>query len=264
MQAGEARAEEFKNRLPSAVREIVQRQVQTGIDVVNDGELSKRDGFSGYPRARLSGLVVREFEPGQGPKPHDVQGRDRREFPGFAAQGFPARFGGQPTFGGTAGPQGTGTRQVVMCVEPITYIGGGLCDMDIANLKAAVQGLDVEPYLPAVAPGTMEHWLNNDYYKTDEEFLFAIADVMHEEYKKIIDSGIVLQIDDPDLPDGWQMFPDMTVEDYRKYAELRVEALNHALRDLPAGPRPVPHLLGQPARAASGRYPARGLRSTSC
>jgi 5-methyltetrahydropteroyltriglutamate--homocysteine methyltransferase len=234
MQAGEARADEFKNRLPSAVREIVQRQVQTGIDVVNDGELSKRDGFSGYPRARLSGLVVREFGPGQGPKPHDVQGRDRREFPGFAAQGFPARFGGQPTFGGTAGPQGTGTRQVVMCVEPITYIGGDLCDMDIANLKAAVQGLDVEPYLPAVAPGTMEHWLNNDYYKTDEEFLFAIADAMGQEYKKIVDSGIALQIDDPDLPDGWQMFPDMTVADYRRYAELRVQALNHALRDLPA------------------------------
>jgi len=235
MQAGAARAEEFKNRLPSAVKEVVQLQVRTGIDVVNDGELSKRDGFSGYPRARLSGLVVRDFAPGEGPKPHDVQGRDRREFPGFAAQGFPARFGGQPTFGGTAGPEGRGNRQVVMCVEPVTYIGGDLCDMDISNLKAATLGLDVEPYLPAVAPGTMEHWLNNDYYKSDEEFLFAIADAMREEYKKIVDSGIALQIDDPDLPDGWQMFPDMTVDEYQRYANLRVEALNHALRGLPAG-----------------------------
>src|SRR5947209_2701515 len=132
MLAGDARADEFKNRLPSAVKEVVQRQVQTGIDVVNDGEYSKRDGFSAYPRARLSGLVVREFEPGKGPKPHDVQGRDRREFPGFAAQGFPARFGGQPS-GGVQSPQGPGSRQYVMCVEPIKYIGGELCDMDIRN-----------------------------------------------------------------------------------------------------------------------------------
>src|ERR1700730_14994657 len=152
MQAGDARVEEFKNRLPSGVKRGVQKQIQIGIDVVNDGELSKRDGFSGYPRARLSGLVVREFEPGQGPKAHDVQGRDRREFPGFAALGFPARQGGPPSGGGTAGPLGRGNRQVVMCVEPITYIGGELCDMDIKNLKAAAAGLDVEPYLPAVAP----------------------------------------------------------------------------------------------------------------
>jgi 5-methyltetrahydropteroyltriglutamate--homocysteine methyltransferase len=82
-------------------------------------------------------------------------------------------------------------------------------------------------------PGTIEHWLWNDHYKTDEEFLCAIAEVMREEYKLIVDSGLVLQLDDPDLPDGWQMYPAMSVADYRKYAQLRVEALNHALRDLP-------------------------------
>jgi 5-methyltetrahydropteroyltriglutamate--homocysteine methyltransferase len=233
MLAGDAGRDEFNRRLPSAVKEVVEKQAQIGIAIANDGELSKRDGFSGYPRARLSGLQIREFEPGAGPKPHDVQGRDRREFPGFAAQGFPARYGGEPTFGATAGQGGRGNRQVVMCVEPIRYIGGELCDMDIRNLKAAVEGLDVEPYLPAVAPGTMEHWLYNDHYASDEEFLNAIADAMREEYKKIVESGIVLQIDDPDLPDGWQMFPDMSVGEYRRYANLRVEALNHALRDLP-------------------------------
>jgi 5-methyltetrahydropteroyltriglutamate--homocysteine methyltransferase len=87
--------------------------------------------------------------------------------------------------------------------------------------------------LPAVAPGTIEHWLFNHYYKDDEALLFAIADAMHEEYKLITDSGLNVQIDDPDLPDGWQMFPHMTVGDYRKYATLRVEALNHALRGIP-------------------------------
>jgi 5-methyltetrahydropteroyltriglutamate--homocysteine methyltransferase len=239
MAAGPGRADEFKRRLPSAVKEVVQEQIDAGIDVVNDGELGKVGGFSSYPRARLSGLELREFQPGEGPRPYDVQGRDRRDFPGFAAAGFPARFGGQPsgfstgTTAGTVSPAGTRTRQMVFCTGPITYIGQDAAGEDIANLKAAVQGQDVEAYLPAVAPGTMEHWLRNEYYKTEEEFLYAIADAMSQEYKAIVDAGFVLQIDNPDLPDGWQMFPDMTVEEYHKYADLRIEALNHALRDLP-------------------------------
>jgi 5-methyltetrahydropteroyltriglutamate--homocysteine methyltransferase len=122
---------------------------------------------------------------------------------------------------------------MVFCTGPVKFIGQEAVAEDTRNLKAAVQGLDVEAYLPAVAPGTMEHWLRNEYYKTDEEFLYAIAEAMREEYKAIIEAGFVLQIDDPDLPDGWQMYPDMTVEEYRKYADLRVEALNHALRELP-------------------------------
>jgi 5-methyltetrahydropteroyltriglutamate--homocysteine methyltransferase len=104
---------------------------------------------------------------------------------------------------------------------------------DIARLKSAAERLDVELYLPGIAPGTVEHWLWNDYYASDEEFLFALADVMHEEFKAITDAGIILQVDDPDLPDGWQMFPDMTVPEYHRYAELRVEAINHAIRGLP-------------------------------
>jgi 5-methyltetrahydropteroyltriglutamate--homocysteine methyltransferase len=79
----------------------------------------------------------------------------------------------------------------------------------------------------------MEHWIYNEYYKTDEEFLYAIAEAMSEEYKAITDAGLILQIDDPDLPDGWQMYPEMTVPEYRKYADLWIEALNHALKDVP-------------------------------
>jgi 5-methyltetrahydropteroyltriglutamate--homocysteine methyltransferase len=118
----------------------------------------------------------------------------------------------------------------------ITYVGQTTVQSDIANMKAAlaaVQSDEVEGFLPAVAPGTIEHWLYNEHYKTDEEFLFALADAMHAEYKAITDSGLNLQIDDPDLPDGWQMFPEMSVADYRAYATLRVEAINHALRDSP-------------------------------
>ena len=104
---------------------------------------------------------------------------------------------------------------------------------DIADVKAACEGLDVEPFLPGVAPGSMEHWLWNEYYPNDEAFLFAVADVLHEEFKQITDAGVILQVDDPDLPDGWQMFPDWSVAEYHKYAELRVDAINHSLRDIP-------------------------------
>jgi 5-methyltetrahydropteroyltriglutamate--homocysteine methyltransferase len=239
------READFHKRLPSAVKEIVDQQIKTGFDVINDGEFGKVGGFSGYPRQRLSGLELREFKPGEGPAPHDVQGRDRRDFPEFGKLGFPARAGGPPSLGFTqaggaiAGGGGTlaGTgpnRVMVYCVGPIKYIGQEFYKEDIANLKAAMQGVSgVEGYLPAVAPGTMEHWLYNEYYKTDEEFLFAIADAMAEEYKAITDAGFILQIDDPDLPDGWQMYPDMSVPEYHKYADLRVEALNHALKDVP-------------------------------
>ena len=105
---------------------------------------------------------------------------------------------------------------------------------DIRNFRAALaKHPAVEGFLPANSPGTIEHWLRNDHYRSDEELVFAIAEAMREEYKAIIDAGLILQIDDPDLPDGWQMFPDMSVADYRKYAQMRVDALNHAVRDLP-------------------------------
>ncbi|MEE3141644.1 MAG: hypothetical protein VX307_03540 [Chloroflexota bacterium] len=91
-----------------------------------------------------------------------------------------------------------------------------------------------ESFLPAITPGTIEHWLQNEHYPDDESFLFAVADVIHEEYKTIVDSGLLLQIDDPDLGDGWQIHNNLNVADYRKHAELRVDALNHALRGLPA------------------------------
>jgi 5-methyltetrahydropteroyltriglutamate--homocysteine methyltransferase len=213
-------------RLPAAVKHVVQRQIDAGIDVVNDGEYSKRGGFSGYVRDRFSGI-------GSAPQTdeHRQQGniaaRDSREFPGYYA--MPNRvFGSNP---GTRAP-GRGTT-VMVCNGPLSYIGQEQVQRDIANLKAAVAGHAVEPYLPAIAPGTIEHWLINEHYSTQEEFVMAIADVMHEEYRAITDAGLVLQIDDPDLPDGWQMFPDMSVADYRAYADLRVEAINRALRGLP-------------------------------
>jgi len=220
------RQAEFDARLPSAVKEVVQRQAAVGLDVVNDGELSKLN-FSHYARERLGGLEPpsNDFKPSA----RSIVARDARDFPDFHSSG-----GGRSRRALTLG-RGVGgnANPSIQCTGPLTYVGREATLADIANLQAALHGLDVEGFLPAVAPGTIEHWLFNQHYRDDEELLFAIADAMHEEYKLITDSGLSLQIDDPDLPDGWQMFPEMSVDDYRKYAALRVEALNHALRDIP-------------------------------
>jgi 5-methyltetrahydropteroyltriglutamate--homocysteine methyltransferase len=227
--AGESRRPEFVAQLPAAVREVVQRQAQVGIDVVNDGELSKRN-FSHYARERLAGIEVPATPP---PDLGDrnIVARDARAFPEFHARG-----GGRLMRADTPAPTTTGNvNPTIICTGPLAYVGRDATLADISNLKGALDGLEgqVEAFLPAVAPGTIEHWLFNRFYKTDEELLFAIADAMHEEYKLITDAGLNLQIDDPDLPDGWQMFPEMSVADYRKYAEVRVEALNHALKGIP-------------------------------
>jgi 5-methyltetrahydropteroyltriglutamate--homocysteine methyltransferase len=217
---------EFVKRLPRAVKEVVRHQAEVGIDIVNDGELSKLN-FSHYARERLSGL---EQPPDGAPQgsARNIVARDARDYPEFHARGGRRmRRAGTPTL------PNANVNPMVVCTGELKYVGGETTAQDIKNFKAALQGLDVEGFLPAIAPGTIEHWLFNEYYKSDEEFLYAIADAMREEYRAITDAGLNLQIDDPDLPDGWQRFPEMSVSDYRKYAQLRVEALNHALRDIP-------------------------------
>ena len=209
--------EALGRRVRSAVAEGVRSQVECGIDIVNDGELGKTN-FSRYTRERLSGFVERP--PGPEFRPSSIFGRDLLEFPDY--------------FNTEARRSRGHHDRVFYCNEPLKYVGHGAVQADVENLKAALQGVKVEEaFLPAVAPGTMEHWMKNEYYPNDEAYLYAIADAMHEEYKVIVDAGFILQIDDPDLADAWQMNPRMSVAEYRKYAELRIDALNHGLRDLP-------------------------------
>jgi 5-methyltetrahydropteroyltriglutamate--homocysteine methyltransferase len=234
LQQGDSARDELNRQLPGAVREIVRKQVDAGVDVVNDGEIPKRGTFSSYIQERIEGIEERGFGLGEGPPPRDVNARDRKDFPGFFGAGLGGFGAARGPFGGASAQRPSeAQRRLFFCTGPLKYVGKAGAERDIRNLLSAVQGLDVEPWLPAITPGTVEHWLWNEHYTSDEEFLFAIADVMHEEYRTIVDSGVMLQLDDPDLPDGWQMYPEMSVDEYRRYASVRVEALNHGLRDLP-------------------------------
>jgi 5-methyltetrahydropteroyltriglutamate--homocysteine methyltransferase len=220
-EGGSYDAQALTARLRAEVAEVVKRQLDCGIDSVNDGELGKTN-FTNYVRERLSGFEMRDFRPGVDPAPLNIASRDLREFPQYFASGKGALTGAALR------------RRHAVCVAPLKYVGQAALAEDLGNFKAALQGLKVgEAFLPANTPGTIEHWLRNEHYPSEEAFVEAIAEAMREEYKAIVDSGFLLQIDDPDLPDGWQMYPDMSVRDYRRYATLRVDAINHALRGIP-------------------------------
>jgi 5-methyltetrahydropteroyltriglutamate--homocysteine methyltransferase len=203
-------------RLEAAVKEVVKRQIECGLDIVNDGELSKPN-FTDYVLARISGC---ENRPGTGRRRLDIIARDERKFAGY--------FAAHPRSASSLG------RTLPVCVGELRYVGQRELQRDIDNFKAALARENVaDAYLPANTPGTIEHWMANEHYPNDEAFLFAIAEVMRSEYQAIVDAGFLLQIDDPDLPDGWNCLPDITLPEYRAYAARRIDALNHALRGIP-------------------------------
>jgi 5-methyltetrahydropteroyltriglutamate--homocysteine methyltransferase len=202
-------------RVRGAVAEVVRRQVEHGLDVVDDGEMGK-PSFVTYVVERLSGFTA-SAEPGMLPW---AGSREVAAFPEYY----------EPSL--RESPNAAAPR--FACTGPVTYTGHARVQADIENLKAAVSGVDVEEaFLPAISPSNVEGRHANRYYKTDEEYLFALADAMHEEYQAIVDAGLLLQIDDPRLVTYYITSPRSSVEDCRRWAEARVEALNHALRGLP-------------------------------
>ena len=206
----------FSNRVRGAVADVVRKQIACGVDIINDGEVGKSN-FSRYARDRLSGFTEREVKAGD--QASTIYARDLTEFGDY----FAAR----------SSHRGDNLKRV-FCNAPLKYVGHESLEAEITDFKAGLAGQRYEEaFLPAIAPGTIEHWMKNDYYPNDEAYLVAIADAMHEEYNAIVDAGFLLQIDDPDLPDGWQFMSKMSVPEYRKYAELRVDALNHGLRGIP-------------------------------
>jgi 5-methyltetrahydropteroyltriglutamate--homocysteine methyltransferase len=200
-------------RLRNAVGEIVRRQAELGIDVVDDGEYGK-PSFVSYINERLGGY---EVDTRAGPRNQWTSSREGLSFPEFYAQTHPAS-----------------THTHMICTGPITYKGHAQLKRDIANLKAALQGVAVEEaFMPAISPSNIEDWQKNAYYKSQEEYVFAIAEAMREEYHAIVDTGFLLQIDDPRLVTYYILHPEASIADCRKWAEVRVAALNHALRDIP-------------------------------
>jgi 5-methyltetrahydropteroyltriglutamate--homocysteine methyltransferase len=202
-------------RVRQAVAEAVRRQAACGLDVVTDGEMGK-PSFITYVTERLSGFE-RSAEPGALPW---AGSKEATAFPEFY----------EPML--RQSPNAAAPRFV--CTGPVRYVGHARVQTDIENLRAALSGLGVEEaFIPAIAPSNVEGRQKNTHYTTDEEYLFAIAEAMHEEYRAIVDAGFLLQIDDPRLVTYYILQPRSTVKECRAWAELRVEALNHALRGIP-------------------------------
>ena len=194
-----------------AVSDVVRRQIDAGIDIIDDGEQSK-PGFVAYVSERLEGL---EPIPGNAPQ---LGSRERQSFPEFYAHGH----------SGTAPPR-------MATVKPIRYAGQAQLKTDLENLKASLKGKSVvDVFMPSASPASFERYQENRFYKTDAECLYAIAEAMREEYLAIVDAGFLLQIDDPRLAMHYMLNPGKSVAECRKWAEARVEVLNHALRGIPA------------------------------
>jgi 5-methyltetrahydropteroyltriglutamate--homocysteine methyltransferase len=239
IEAGEPMDEQaFQQTLRAAVAEVVRRQHDLGIDIPGDGEFGKPmaqrvqyGAWWRYSWQRLSGLefgapgtydaTPRRSRPGEVVLTTFGDRRDRTQFAAAYAD---------PESGITTGPR----PPAPVCVAPITYTGHDAIKADIANFKEAMQTTGIEEgFLSSVAPGSASR-IGNAYYKTEEELLYACADAMREEYRAIVEAGLILQLDDPAIAENWDMVnPEPTVEDYQKFAMVRVEALNHAIRGLP-------------------------------
>src|SRR5580700_4060390 len=201
----------YAERVRRAVQDCLRQQVDAGLDIVSDGEMAK-PSFITYAASRLSGLQRRE---GFRPSPF-ASTRETRDFPEYYQSAVAEQVSARRR------------RALMVCSGPIAYKGH-------AALKAALGDVGVtEAFVPAIAPSNVEATTPNEYYPTPEAYVFAIAEAMREEYRAIVDAGFLLQIDDPFLVTYYITRPDLDIAACRKWAELRVEALNTALSGIPA------------------------------
>jgi 5-methyltetrahydropteroyltriglutamate--homocysteine methyltransferase len=199
-------------RIAAAVAEVVGKQVVAGIDIVNDGELSK-PSYATYIKDRLAGF---------GGESHPLTYQDLVNFPEMARRVF--------------GDPGRARRKTPGCNGPIAVHDAQAAKTDAANLKSALNGPRAEEaFMSAASPGLVSLFFHNGYYKSQEAYLAAIAEAMRAEYETVVDAGFVLQIDCPDLAMGRHIqHADLTTAEFRQAAALHIEALNHALRNVPA------------------------------
>jgi 5-methyltetrahydropteroyltriglutamate--homocysteine methyltransferase len=229
---------EYQSRLPRGVQEIVDRQIELGVDIVNDGEYAKAGSYGGYMQERVSGFASVPVDPNRKPKRAGTAERDHQLFPGFYASGLWFSGSGGPVRPGFATPgevRSTNTREARACTGPVKYTGQTAVANDIKNLKAALvgKGDDVEGYVAALGPLSLGAGVNNLHYASEEEYMLAVADACREEYKAITDAGLIVQVDEPEFCTTWSFYPDWTVADLRKYLTNAGDIINHAVRGLP-------------------------------
>ncbi|MBS0526724.1 MAG: cobalamin-independent methionine synthase II family protein [Proteobacteria bacterium] len=229
----------FQQKLAQSVNDVVRRQVAAGIAVPGDGEYGKSMGSKvnyrawwSYSFTRLGGLRIEDIDRDTLPVHRSSPGNTVLST--FADRRDRARFKvaySDPESGITTGPR---LNTWPFAVEPVRYTGHAAIAADIANFKAALKANGVaEGFMTSIGPASCAR-VGNRYYKSDDEFVFACADAMREEYKAIVDAGLVLQIDDPAIAENFdQINPEPTFEEYRKFTEPKIEALNQALKGLP-------------------------------
>ena len=212
----------------AAVRDLVDRQRQIGLDIINEGEYTKGGDWLSFADDRFGGFTVGELK---GP-PMVTRGKDREEFADFY-QWAAAR--GSLFF--EPGDQIQKVRKHLSCTGPITYIGQAALQREIELLKSTAgrsTNSNDELFLTSTAPASLEVYRSNGYYSNEEDFLAALAEALREEYKAIVDSGILLQVDDAWLPALWDRIGiGMGLAAFQRRCGLRVDALNHALRGIP-------------------------------
>ncbi|MCC6949771.1 MAG: cobalamin-independent methionine synthase II family protein [Bradyrhizobiaceae bacterium] len=210
----------FSDCVERSISQVVRRQVDAGIDIVSDGEYGKSNWYR-YVLDRLGGFEHRAM-PGEKPKPNPSSGNDFERFRDFYLE-----------HNKTQQSSGSDGRWIV--TGPIIYHGHAAVQRDIDTLKKAIAGAGAYAgFLPVVAPASVLSDLKDEYYGDEEKLSFALADALRNEYRMIADAGLIVQIDDAWLAAKYdRMVPPGTLADYRKWAEIKIAALNHALRGIP-------------------------------
>jgi 5-methyltetrahydropteroyltriglutamate--homocysteine methyltransferase len=214
-------------RVNAAVRDVVRQQAEAGIDIVADGELGKTS-FISYTDERLNGFTIVSPDDPNTPASNTAGSWDRRITTRREWNAFREYYA---AYLPVAMPAATAP---VVCTGPVSYKGEALLKKELDTFKSALASVDVtEAFVPAIAPGMVGRG-QNQYYKTEEEYRFAIAEALRTEYRAIVDAGFVLQIDDPGLGETWDMLiPAVSTEEYRRMQAINLEALNHALDGIP-------------------------------
>jgi len=235
---------EIDVELPKAVQWVVDKQIECGVDIINDGEYVKAANmghYVGYIQARVTGFETVDKDPSRPAKRAGPGERDRRDFPGFyesglwyAGSGGPVRPGfAQPPMGGFGSGMPPRTKENA-CTGPIKYVGQAAIQKDIDALKKALVGKSgADGFIAALGPLSMGAGTPNLFYKDERDYMTAVAECMREEYKAITDAGLILQVDEPEFATAWMFHPDWSVEEYRSYLDFCVEIINHALDGIP-------------------------------